>query len=92
MTSPTTEEILAAITLDGDRTRSQLAARFEIDLSPVRDYRDAAEMTRCAPAGDLSAKLRNLHCDGLLAMRVVRGEWHYRPTRKAKLATSMHVR
>lgn len=78
----TRESVLAAI-LAGDRTKQDVADRFGIGLSPVRDYRDQAELDRNAPARTLSAHLDALVCDDLLCMKVVDRQWHYLPTKKA---------
>lgn len=79
----TRESVLAGI-LAGDRTKWQMAERFGIDLTPIRDYRDPSEVSRYATAAALTDVLRVLHCDGLLDMQVVEAEWQYTPTAKAR--------
>jgi hypothetical protein len=73
------QQVLDAI-LAGGRTKQQLANRLGIDIAPVGDYRDQAELDRLAPARALTIVLNSLCCAGLLNMRPINGQWHYLPT------------
>jgi hypothetical protein len=63
--------ILAAV-LAGARTKEQLAQQLDMPLRPV-----FGNMT-------LSLALDGLVVRGLLCQKVVDGQWHYLPTRKAR--------
>lgn len=71
--------------LAGDRTKQQIAGRLGIDLEPIRDYRDRSEIDRATPAASLFASLNSLVCSDLLYMKVVDAQWHYLPTKKARV-------
>ncbi len=84
--------VLAAI-LAGRRTEPQIAEAVGIAadhlFQPVLGRARAAGVTvspdDLAPWRSLNGALRRLLLDGLLFMRVVDAEWHYLPTRKARV-------